>query len=302
MAMETVLATARRGHPGLFWTALAMAALSAGIVLLAVFDQRELLGAPLWFKPLKFTISFTVYLMALAWFIGLLPQPALRRTGWALVALSVIEMVIIGGQAARGVRSHFNDDGGLGSLLFSIMGAAAVGLLLFTAVIGIRFLRERSDAPDMSTAIRLGLGVSVVGMLTGIVMSINGGHAVGVLDGGPGLPLVGWSTTGGDLRVSHFVGLHALQLLPLFAAVLARWAPGLDAVARTGVIRVVAAGFLGLTVLLAWQALRAQPLLAPDLATVAVFGALAIGTGLGIRAVVQRSARSVGQVPAGVAS
>ena len=107
----------------------------------------------------------------------------------------------------------------------------------------------------------------------------HGGHSVGVPDGGPGLFFVGWSTTGGDLRIAHFVGLHALQVLPLLAALLAqRSAP---APMRTRIVWSVAVGYLGVVLLLLWQAFRAQPLFAPDPLTlgalsVVVLAALAV--------------------------
>ena len=55
--MTAVLAVARRGHRGLFAFAVAMAVLTPVLAVLAVVDDRVLLGAPLWFKPLKFAIS-----------------------------------------------------------------------------------------------------------------------------------------------------------------------------------------------------------------------------------------------------
>ncbi len=117
-------------------------------------------------------------------------------------------------------------------------------------------------------------------MAVGFVMSAVGSHAVGVPDGGPGLPFVGWSTIGGDLRVGHFVGLHALQVLPLLAALVAQ--RGLPEAARVRAVVSVAAGYLGLVLLLTWQALRAQPVLAPDGLTASAFVLVVLGTGAGL--------------------
>jgi hypothetical protein len=268
--MRTLLTDARRGHPGLYWLAVGMAVLALVTAALAVIDQRTLVGAPLWFKPMKFSISIALFALALAWMLGQLRERALRRTGWAITAGLVLEMVIIVGQAARGVRSHFNTDGALGTLLFNVMGATITVVWLLTLAIALRFLREPGRDPAMTLAIRLGLLVSLVGMGVGFLLGANGSHGVGVPDGGPGLFFVGWSTTGGDLRIAHFVGLHALQVLPLLAALLAHRSVA-DAT-RTRIVWSVAVGYLGVVLLLIWQALRAQPLFAPDALTLGALG------------------------------
>jgi hypothetical protein len=286
--MYAVLHDARRGHPGLYWLAASMALLALVTAGLAAVDQRTLVGAPLWFKPLKFSISIALYSLALAWMLGQLRERAMRRTGWVIVVGLVLEMVIIVGQAARGQKSHFNYDGGLGSLLYAIMGATITVVWLLTLAIAVRFLREAGSDRAMTLAIRLGLLVSLVGMAVGFVLSAQGGHSVGVPDGGPGLPFVGWSTTGGDLRIAHFVGLHALQVLPLLAALGA--ARGLPDGVRNRIVWSVGAGYLGLVLLLTWQALRAQPLLAPDAVTLGALAVIVLGTG----AAVMRRRQTVG--------
>lgn len=275
--MHTVLADARRGHRGLFGFAVAMAALTAVLVVAAVVDQRTLLGAPLWFKPLKFSVSLAVYAATLAWMLGQLREPALRRTGWAIAVAGTVEILIIVGQAARGVRSHFNDDSLADSLLFALMGVTIVVLYLATAAIALRFLREPGRDRAAGAAIRLGLLVGLVGMGVGVVMSVIGSHAVGVADGGPDLPFVGWSTTGGDLRIGHFVGMHALQVLPLLAAALAATGRFSEA-ARTRAVTVAAVTYGAVVLLVTWQALRGQPLLAPDPLTLGTLAVIVVGT------------------------
>jgi peptidoglycan/LPS O-acetylase OafA/YrhL len=91
-----------------------------------------------------------------------------------------------------------------------------------------------------------------------------GAHSVGVADGGPGLPVTRWSTEGGDLRAPHFFGLHALQALPLLAWLLERRRR--DSASR--LVIAAAVGWIGLTLVALSQALRGQPLVAPDRATV----------------------------------
>jgi hypothetical protein len=94
---------------------------------------------------------------------------------------------------------------------------------------------------------------------------IRGAHSVGVEDGGPGLPIVGWSTTGGDLRVAHFFGLHALQVVPFVALLLMRYSPSwLTTRGQAQLIGIAGVAWIALTLLLMWQALRGQPLTAPD--------------------------------------
>lgn len=103
--------------------------------------------------------------------------------------------------------------------------------------------------------------------------AVIGAHAVGVPDGGPSLPLTGWSTTGGDLRIPHFVGMHALPLLPLFLVALVALAPRFarlrDPRVRLRLVLVASGACAAVTALVTWQALRGRPLVHPDGATVA---------------------------------
>ncbi len=289
--MTTALADARRGHRGLFAFALAMAVLTPVLGVLALVDDRVLLGAPLWFKPLKFSISLTLYAATLAWMLGQLRERALQRTGWVVTAAGAIEMAIIVGQAAVGHRSHYNTDTPLSAALWSTMGTTIAVLWLATLAVALRFLREPGRDRVAATAIRLGLVVALIGLAEGFLMATVGAHAVGVPDGGPGLPFVGWSTIGGDLRIAHFVGMHALQGLPLLAAALVAIRRFTDET-RVQLVRTAAAAWAGLVVLLTWQALRAQPLLAPDATTLGALAVLVAGSVAGTTAVLAAGRRA----------
>lgn len=276
---------------------------SAAMVILAlvsavglVVDDRVLVGAPIWAKPFKFAVSFAAYCLTLAWMLTLSTRG--RRVGrWAgnaVVLTSLGEMVLITVQVVRGRRSHFNSATPLDAALWDAMGQTVVVLWGASLVIAVLLLRTRIADRATALAVRGGLLIALAGAALGFLMGqpsesqrasgnldtadIVGAHSVGVPDGGPAMPLTGWSTTGGDLRAPHFVGMHALQLLPLLLIVLVllapRFAPLRDAGVRLRLVRVAVAGYAALVALITWQALRGQPLIHPDGATLAAAGVL----------------------------
>ncbi len=233
------------------WVCLAGALVCAGLTQLI---RTQVMGVNAWVKPLKFFSSISLFVWTLDWYLGYLgPRPAVTIYTWVVVGALSFELLCIAGQAARGQRSHFNTSSPFGIALAVAMGVAIVTMTLWTAYIGLVFSQAPLPGlpPAYAWAIRLGIGLFVIFALQGGLMVSRGGHTMGGPDGGPGLPTLGWSTRHGDLRVAHFVGMHALQVLPLLA-----WYGGLS-VSSTGAIALLYAGLAGAVLVLA---LQGQPL------------------------------------------
>ncbi|MET8998845.1 hypothetical protein [Amycolatopsis sp. NPDC004169] len=294
-------------------SALAAVALGAVAVLCVgamVLDQRTLAGAPIWAKPFKFAVSGALYFATWSWLVSLLPK--FRRTAGLLtnllVAIFAAEYVLLVFQAARGRASHFNFATPLDAAVFGSM--AVMIAVLWVTTLALTVLMLFTKLPDRASywAVRTGAVLSLVGITLGQLMTsptarqlaqwkaggprdMVGGHTVGLEDGGPGLPILGWSTVGGDLRIPHFVGMHALQALPLLAIALAALAPRFtrlrDDVVRARLVLIGAAGYAGLIALVTWQALRAQSIVHPDATTLGAFALLVAAVGLGSWAAVR---------------
>jgi hypothetical protein len=238
-------------EPLLFGTAVGHLALLAVLAVLALVDDTALTGVNRWVKPMKFCASIAIYLASLAWYWPLVVAStgAKRVAAMLLAGTLIIEMIWIIGQAARGVRSHFNIESPLDGAAFQLAGLVILINVATAAWACWRTLQV--DGSPYVWGVRLGLASFVIFALEGIVMVRRMGHAVGVPDGGPGLPGVNWSTTGGDLRVAHFLGMHALQLLPLIGYL----------TGRTGAVLVAFALWLALSAGAFVQALSGKPLL-----------------------------------------
>lgn len=301
-----------RWHRPLLVLGILLAALSVATLVGYLVDDRELLGVNLWEKPLKFAISGVLYAVTWAWLIGHFTRWQ-RAAWWAGTVIAItlaIELVVIVGAAAAGITSHFNVSTPLATTLWSIMAAAITTLWVATFVAAVALWRNPGADPARQAAIRTGVAISLLGMGLAFLMTgptaeqlndfqgIAGAHAVGTADGGPGLPLLGWSTIAGDLRIPHFIGMHALQALPLLALLLeagARRAPLLrDALVRRGLVLTGAGAYLAVVGLVTMQALRGQSIVAPDALTLSIgfaIAAAALATALAVLAAGARRAR-----------
>lgn len=295
-------------HRPLLLFAAANAAVAVVALVGLVVDDRTLLGAPVWLKPLKFSLSCAVYALTLAWMLTLQTRRRGGRTrrlraigrlaGTTAALAGTVEMAIITSAAALGRRSHFNVATPMERALFVTMGLTVIVLWVATLVIALLLLREQLVEPAAAWALRLGCLIGLAGLalgglmlaptddqLSGAVEGVTGAHSVGVPDGGPGLPVTGWSTVGGDLRIPHFVGMHALQLLPLLGLALRMAAPRTprlrDPRVRLRLVLTASAWYAVAVALVTWQALRGQPLTSPDALTLAAW---AISTTLALLA------------------
>jgi hypothetical protein len=258
-------------------TAALLAVLLVPTALGIWLDPRLITGAPAWLKPAKFAASTAIYAFTLAWVFQYLAEfPRTRHLVSRLTAgIFLLEIAIIDLQAWRGTTSHFNVGTPLDATLFATMGLAIVVQTAASVAVAVALWRQSFADRAIGWALRLGMIITILGAATGglmtrptaaqldavrqtHVMPVAGAHTVGAPDGGRGLPGTGWSTTHGDLRVGHFVGLHAIQALPLLMIMFRRQSPQ----RRVQLAWLSAVAYAAVFALLIVEALRGLPLVA----------------------------------------
>ena len=230
-------------------------------------DARQVDGAAVWMKPLKFALSFAVLFGTVALIEARLSPPVregwlLRVIGWVMAAAFLSEMAYMTYQAALGEASHFNMATPFNRMMYEVvMAGGAVSLVVGVALIG--WLASRDAGANLGGGLRagifLGFGMTcVLTMVTAGYLSINAGHFVGLhREGAAVLPLFGWSGVTGDLRPAHFAALHAMQALPL----LGLWLDRSRSRNPVRVVRIGAALYGALTLAVFAQALMGLPLI-----------------------------------------
>jgi len=268
----------------LFWLAVISVVGAVVLVPLWIFDARELGGVSAWEKPLKFFISSAIFSFTFSWLSSFITKGSRWvKVAGLLIAISLaVELVLIAAMAALGTTSHFNVSTPTAIVIWSLM-ATFISIVLFsTLFLSTTILLQKQQEFNLKLTLVLGSLNTAVGMGLAYLMTsptanqlanfqgIAGAHAVGVDDGGPGLPFLGWSTVAGDLRVGHFFGLHSIQV----AAILLAVALVLPSVVRVPLLIVGNFTWLGFVGLVTWQSLRAEPFSSPSQLTLTGFGVL----------------------------
>ncbi|MCM1976621.1 hypothetical protein [Streptomyces sp. G1] len=280
------------------------AALMFAISLVAavgtLVDDRQLLGESVWFKPMKFALAFGVYGVTLAWLLSRLDKG--RRLGWwtgsVIAVAGVLDVCAVAYAAAHGTYSHFNEN--TDAVARNVGTAFSIGvmpLLAATLVIAALVLFQSDEDRALRIALGAGLALAAAGMAVaawlntlaseprtvadaaGNPVVLSGGHGIGDPDG-HGMPLTGWSTTGGDLRVPHLVGMHAIHVLLLIVALVhlsgTRLGRPLGHRVRTRLVSGFALWYAELFAVLTWQARRGQSVAHPDRHTLIAFAAVTL--------------------------
>ena len=270
--------------------------LICGCLIGLAMDGRTILGDPVWIKPLKFAISGAIYCGTITWMLTFI-----RSKRWIIRTIAIgssilwaVEIIAITFQASRGVRSHYNLTTPFDQAIFGMMGTAIILLWTINLILIVVLIFQPFKDFAFKNSLVLGLSIAIIGGLLAYTMTsqttpeqqaalergetleFSGGHTFGAEDGGAGLPFVGWSTTHGDMRPAHFIGLHGLQLIPLLGIFINRRWRKFSVGRRTLLVYIGSGAYLGIIYALYQQALNELPITSFDLVTMSIITAVIV--------------------------
>lgn len=298
-ARTSIIRRVADGITSLHRPLLAAAVFAALIALIASVgyfaDTRELVGVPIWHKAAKFGISITIYTLTIAWMLQFLPRRS-RLVWWLGTSIAIaitIELLLIVLQIIRGQMSHFNVSTPFDAGIYYTMGGFIAGVWMTNLVLGIHLALRRMPDRTAASGIRWGTAIGLIGMALAFAMTVGewgivdmdteglaGAHSIGAADGGPTMPITGWNTESGDMRVPHFLGLHGLQAIPAFAIILSLLARRRcvlrDEATRVRLVRIFAFLYFGIVIFATVQAVRGHSVVGTDWTIPAALVGLAV--------------------------
>ena len=208
--------------------ALGVVLLTPLLLIISIFDDRTLNGISVWTKPLKFNLSIIVYLATLTWFSGWINRSCMSKLWYRTCVFIICGTLFfmlpwLYGASIIGEPAHFNKTHPILAPMYSMMGVVSVvftmgalfySLLIFTSQqVGISTYFRHSVA----WSLLISFVFTVV--MAGELASMDSHWIGGTESDAAALMFMGWSRDGGDLRVAHFFSLHAMQIIPIIAAI-----------------------------------------------------------------------------------
>jgi hypothetical protein len=187
-------------------------------------DTHTLRGVGIWAKPMKFMAATALFVLTTVWLVRLVGQDIDKRRSFQwiaclMVTTSLFEVAYITYQATQGEASHYNTTDPIRALLFGVMAFAAVGLTASQAWLAWVIWTSRKHA---------GYTVTTLSVLIALALTFGLSTISGFLLGanqpppGPGMAITGWHWHQ-DLRPSHFMAVHAQQLIPVLGLLAVYW-------------------------------------------------------------------------------
>lgn len=189
-------------------------------------------------KPATFGLSFGLTLATITWVASFLDLAARVRALLlgAFSAASVLETALVSLQAWRGVPSHFNVETSFDAWVARSLAAGGVVLVVVILALTVAAFRRSTTLPiSLRVAVQVGFAALVGAVLVGAFMIARGMTLV--FSGDPQAAY----TTGGALKPTHAVLMHAILVLPALAWLLSfvNWTEQ----RRLGVVLAAAAGY-----------------------------------------------------------
>jgi hypothetical protein len=181
-------------------------------VLVWLVDGGSLSGPISWRKPILFGFSAGVTVLSMGWVVGKVKRRYMDLLFLALFSVAMlVEVGLITFQQWRGVASHFNRATPFDATVLTWIEWLILFATLVIAEITRRSFQSLSTTPDMSLAIRSGMGLLLLSCVLGLVMVAYGNYRVS-----QGLPPEVYPPAG-VMKFPHGAPMHAIQYLPILA-------------------------------------------------------------------------------------
>ncbi len=249
------------------------------------FDQTMIHGEFAWVKPLKFSISFVLYgasLIFISQYLGS-SKRLLKATSVAALFGSIAELGVIVAQALLASHVQSGANPLIETVLWFVVKLAIMPVAFAILAMLLMLLREKNLPTVLGSSICWGALLSIVGFIPGFLMLMPESmqhvfcnqslydHVLGHLSSASKIPYLGWSQVVGDLRVAHFVGLHALQLLPMLGYAVTKLFRDYSIQRQTALVSVAGFTYFAFVILLTMQALHGESIFSPGHSSINAF-------------------------------